>query len=1040
MRKIKRLLPVILVLLCGKAFSQAKNVNGTVVSEVDNDRLGNVAILNKSLKKETQTAANGTFVLLANDGDVLEISRVGYKKTTVKVTADRVITIKLAINNRQEGEVVVTAYGITKNKQSVSSSLQTISADDVQDTRRENILNSLAGRVAGATVTTTSGLPGASTSFILRGGNSMGGNNQALIVVDGVPYDNQTLNQENILAFSTSSRNADYTNRAADINSEDIESITILKGPEASALYGSDGSNGVVMITTKKGKSGKTNITYDNSFRYEKLYRFHTTQNTYARGNNGISDPVFTDLGFGEIGVVSPSFFGAKYAAGTPFFNNFQSFFQGGFTSQHNLSVDGGTDVSTFRLSVNKISNEGTVPNTSLDRLVVNLTNTAKVAKWLNVQTRMTYTKTENQKVNKGIGSFYLTLLQYPVTNDVSDYRNADGTRKLLLGSAPAGEYDNPLWDVNKNRSFDNTDRVNSNIKFNFEIAKGVTLTTIGAIDAYTTKGTQSFHPGSRYGFTNGGYLSTYLQRTKNLNSNTFLSLRKRTGKFNSSLLVGFNVDESNTDIDSYKGEQFIEPNFISINNTEPRSRDGLSTISQVRRIRSYGNYEINYNNLLNLSVAGSYEGSSTLLSRVVEKTPYYQYGSVSGSFIFSEIKGMANALPFLNFGKLRASYGTTGKSPISPYIIDDRFQGQTTTGGGYAYGVTGNNFGLEPEFTKILDYGFETKFFKSRIGLDVTFYQLNSFKQILAARSSYLTGFILKYFNGGEVVNKGTEILLTLKPFVSKKFNWEINANWSKNRNRIISMPANLPIFYDSDTWVYGNIRSQFTKDQSISSLWGYKYRRNVNGDILINATTGLPIVNNTFEYIADRQSDWVGGITNKINYKNIGLSFTMDIRKGGAVFNGTELALYRLGLSTRTLDREQSRVISGVLADGLENTTTPTKNNIAVNPFYRSAFYSSSTNFAEENFVEDVSWVRMRDITLSYQFSKTLLDKMKFLKDFKFFVTVTDPFIITNYSGADPSVSSNNVSTKGFGGGGIDYGSVSAPRAFNVGCRVTF
>ena len=373
MTKVLKCITIIAIMLCGKAFAQAKNFTGTVIAESDGDKLSNVSVYNRNTKKETQSNNVGVFTIAASDGDILEVSRIGYFKKRITVSADRVETIKLTVNNRQEGEVVVTAYGITKNKQNVSTSLQTISAEEVADTRRENLLNSLAGRVAGATVTSTSGMAGASTSFVLRGGNSMGGNNQALIVVDGIPYDNQTLNQENIVAFNTASRNADYTNRAADINAEDIESITILKGPEASALYGSDGSNGVIMITTKKGKAGKTTITYDNSFRFEKLYRFHNIQQEFARGRNGISDPLATDAAFGEAGVVSAFAFGDRFAPGTQLFNNIGNFFQGGFTSQHNLSLEAGGENSTYRLSINKTNTDGTIPQNTFARTVLTL-------------------------------------------------------------------------------------------------------------------------------------------------------------------------------------------------------------------------------------------------------------------------------------------------------------------------------------------------------------------------------------------------------------------------------------------------------------------------------------------------------------------------------------------------------------------------------------------------------------------------------------------------------------------------------------------
>jgi ferric enterobactin receptor len=1041
MKRLKQCIALFAIMLISINIYSQEKLTGTVVSAETNEKLSNAVAYNKTTKKGTSTNEQGLFSINASNGDIIEISLIGYFSKTITVSNDRIVNVELKVNPRQETGVVVTAYGINKMKAAVSSSTQKLNGEEIADTRRENFLNAMAGRVAGATIVSATGMPGASTSIILRGGNSMGGNNQALIVVDGVPYDNQTLFQENILAFSTASRNQDYTNRAADINPEDIESITILKGPEATALYGSDGANGVVMITTKKGKLGKTVITYDNSYRFEKIMKFHEVQTQYGRGRNGISDPLASEAAFGETGVVSPFFFGSEIDQSvTPLYDNIGNFFRGGFTAQHNIGIEGGSDLVNYRLSIGRTSQEGTVPNTGLKRTTVNLNNTLKMSKRLTFNSRLSYANSINEKANKGVGSFYLTLLQFPKFNDVSDYLTPTGSRKLLLGTNPSLEYDNPLWDVNKNRSNDEVNRFTTTGKIDYQIAKGVKYTVLLGLDQYTQKGLQVYHPQSRYGFSLGGYMSTYVQRTKNINFNTYLNLNKRFNKFTTDAIFGFTADEGNTDIDSYSGSRFIEQEFVSINNTEPTTRNALSTINKTRRVRGYSTFNLGYNNIAYLNFAASREGSSTLTSRQINKDPYYNYGSIGGSLVLSEIKGIDKALPFLSFAKIRANIGTTGKSPQSPYIIDDRFVGQLTTGGGYAYGFTGNNFQLESELTKIKEVGIELKFLKNRIGLDVTAYQLNSLKQILAARSSYLTGFILKYFNGGEVRNKGLEVLLNVTPIMKKNFSWDVSVNWAQNRNRILEMPAGLPLFYDSDTWVYGSLRGQFKKDGSIHDLAGGTYRRNSAGQILISPTTGLPLINSTFEKVGDRQQDWFGGVTSRLNYKDFTLSFTLDVRKGGDVFNGTELALYRMGLSTRTLDRNTPKIIDGVLADGFENSATPTKNNIVVTPAYRDAYYSSSTNFSEENFIENVNWVRMRDISISYLMPKKITDRLKVISQVRFFVTATDPFIITNYSGADPSVSANNTSTRGAGGAGIDYGSISTARGINVGFKVKF
>ncbi len=1034
-------------LLAQITFAQERTVTGTVTDD-DGTPLSGATVLNTTTKRSAVTNQSGFFQINAEKGNTLRITFVGFISKDFKVGDERQIKIALTESTAKTDEVVVTAYGIKREKKSLGYSTQVVGGDEIAQTKRENFFNSLAGRVAGATITASSGVPGASSQIVLRGATSIGGNNQPLIVVDGVPYDNQTLNQEALIggqSVSFANRNSDYGNRAMDINPDDIESITILKGPEATSLYGSDGASGAIVITTKKGKAGRTSITYDNSFRFEKLYRFADVQNTYTLGRNGIYDPNSVANPFSILGTSTgagvPAAFGPKMPAGSTIYDNTEGFFERGFTQQHNLTIEGGSEQSSLRLSTNFIDQDGIVPNTGFQRVSIRLSGSTKALNKINLSTSINYTNSRTDKASKGAGSYLLTLLTWPVTSDVRNYINPDGTRVPLRSVVNGNytiEYDNPLWDVYKNPAQDKVDRLTGNINIGSDVTKWLNLGAVFGIDYYTQYGDYITHPLSRFGFASNGFYSLYSQTTRNFSNVYKATVNKRLGDFTNTFTAGFAFEDNKTKIESQKGERFFEREFKSINNTDPLSRDAKTTVSNIRKVRFFGNLVTGYKGILFASLAGTREGVSTFMSKIVDKDPFFNYGSASLSFLFSDLKPM-KSLRFLDYGKARISYATTGKGPYSPYVIDYRFAPQITTGGGYAYDVTGNNFALQPEFTKSLEYGLELKFLKNRIGIDLTRYTVKSERQLLAARASYGTGYVIKWFNGGLVENKGWEAILNVVPVKSKNFTWESTVNFATNEGVVKEMPSDLPTYYDSDTWVFGNLRSQYFAGAKIGNLASNRFRRNNAGQVLISPTNGLPIRDDNFITVGDRQPDFTIGWINNFTYKNVSLSFNIDIRKGGSVFNGTEYFLYLTGYSTKTLDRETPRVIEGVLQDGLENTATPTKNTIAITPIYNSDFYNTNTAI-EEDFVEEVNWLRLRDVTLTYRLPSSWLAKQKVVKGASVFFTGTDLLMITNYTGADPSVNANNASNRGFGGAGIDFGSISTPRGFNFGCRVNF
>lgn len=1021
-------------------------VSGVVIGDDDNLPLRDVTVAIKGTKTATKTNQAGYYSIAAKKGDVVVFTFVDYARQEITVGNDLKINVRLVQATKQLGEVVVTAYGVKKSKRELGYTAQDVKGEDISGAQRDNWINALTGRVAGANITPTSGTPGASTTVVLRGAVSIGNSNSPLFVVDGVPYDNQTMNQENlasasnVAAVSFANRNSDYGNRAMDLNSDDIESVTILKGPEATALYGSDGASGAIVITTKKGSKGKATVRYSNSFRWEKIYRFPEIQTTYRRGTAGIADPNAVVNPFLSGNVYA--YFGPKYAAGTQLYDNINNFFRTGFSQRHSVDVDGGGDVATYRLSGSYFDQSGIIPNTGFERITINLNGSAKISKKVNLTSGITYSSTTTDKASKGAGGYLLNLLNYPSDLDVRDYQNADGTRKLYRSNSTAlnAEFDNPFWDVNKNTSQDKTNRLAVTLTLSADPFKWLNVSNTTGLDVYSQTGDFLMHPQSRFGFAVNGFYTLYQQNTRNL-SNVFKATgKKKIGQFSNTLTVGFANDDNKTRIEAQRGERFFEPNFKSLNNTDPLSLFAKTTVLNTRKVRFFGNYSLGYANLVYASVAGTREGTSTFLSREVVKNPYYNFGSASLSFIFGDLK-FFDRYSWFSYGKLRVSYGSTGKGLYQPYLIDRLFGQATTTGGGYANGVFGNNFGVGPERTSNFEFGGELKFLNNRFTLDVTRYSLKSKGQIIANRVSYGTGYVLKYLNGGEVENKGIEAVITAKVLDKKNFKWDVTVNFDRNRGKVISLPAGLPTYYDSDTWVFGNLRSQVYPGASISNLASTPILRNTAGDILINPTSGLPSVNASGDFVAvgDRQPDFKIGLINTFSYRDFTLSFNLDFRKGGDVWNGNEYFLYLTGLSKRTLDRETPVVIRGVLNDGLQNTTNPTRNNITVYPFYRSDYFTPGT-VSESDFIETVNWMRLRDATLSYNLPKKLLKRQKIISNASIFVTGTELFMITNYSGADPSVNSNTAFSRGFGGSGIDYGSISTPRGINVGCKVQF
>lgn len=1027
MKKILLLLVALVFLSSSMLNAQQRSVTGRVVEAGTNQPLPGVTVSVKGggQNQSTQTNNNGQFVISAPVGATLVFNFIGMTATERAVPASGNLDVTLESSTEALSEVVVTgAMGVMAKRKSFGSSVQSVSAENVAETQRENFVNALQGRVAGLDVISTSGVPGASSSIFLRGISSISGSNQPLIVIDGLPADNSTMHT-NLLATSGSTatsfenRGVDFTNRISDFNPEDIASITVLKGPEAAALYGIEAANGAIVITTKRGKAGTATMSYNNSFRVDQVTNVPEVQRVYGLGSGGIA------------GTASVNYWGPKYEEGTKFYDNVDGFFETALTQKHNLSFEGGSEMATWRISGAYTDQKGVVPNSLYDRINLTGSNRSRINDWLSVDVALNYSLTNNEQPFKGAGGPLLGLLLWPQTDDAKVYLNPDGTRRKYFDLA--AEIDNPYFNVEKNGISSKTNRIYA--------TSGITLTPLPwlsfdsklGFDVSSGENQVLRHPESNYGYTRGGLLDVLINNTRNINLQSFFTVDKEIGKFNANLMVGHALSDRSGWAVATSGEKFMDPNFVSINNSPQASRQSRTTQTDYRLVSAFGQLQMDWEEIVYLTITGRNDWSSTL--------PYdlnsFFYPSISTAINFTDIPALEGMKNVLSYGKLRASIAQVGRD-ARPYKIYPALEYKDVTTGGYGYGFTAPNPTLKPEMATSWEIGTELFFLDDRFGVEFSYYKKETKDQIVNdVRASYGTGFILTDMNGGHTRNQGVEVSLTLKPIVRPDFNWTSRINFARSRSELVSLPADLPESYNSDTWLYGNVRNGTRPGQPITSFTGFFYLRNDQGDILISPTSGLPLRASAFiGNGTNRWPKWTAGFSNELRYKNFSMNFLVDFRYGGDVLNATEHYLTARGLSMRTLDRDQPRIVEGVLQDGLENTANPTRNTMVLTPQYSNAYY---TGISEELFIErDVNWIRMKDITVNYRLPQSLLQRQNFFKSASVFVTATDLFLITNYSGLDPIVNGNTAAVGGSGGMGIDYGNFPMPTGINFGVRV--
>lgn len=1014
------------------AQSQTGKVSGTV-QDSNGEPLIGASVLVKGTKTGAITDLDGNFSINAAPNATLVISYVGCKPIEVKASQARVVKLEGAT---QLDEVVITGeFGMKRVARSVGSSAQNVKASDIAESGRNDFITALQGRVSGMTVTSSGGAPGASTSVVLRSATSLSGNNQPLYVVDGVPMNNSTFNSASGFAVKDdvsgqSVRSTDYSSRGNDFNPEDIESMTVLKGAAAAALYGSDASNGAIIITTKKGKSGKATVTYSNQFSWSKAYGWPEVQDKYANGAYGTTNYYYT------------SHFGGLYDGTTPLYDNAGAVLQTGFLNKQNVSLQAGNDKMSIRASASFIDQTGVIKTTSLTRNNISLSGQAEITKWLKFEGSMQYVNQTNDKAMRGTdGPLYRSYI-WPNVDDMSQYMAADGMHMKYPSYYFDTDLLNPLFALYKNRNEDKTDRIISSFTLNLTPIEHTFIRGQFGWDVSASTYENATHPyyqSKNQEAVNGG---SYNIAKYNTNDPTINILAGYNNTFNKKYTVGVQVgyhqlENGVTSLASY-GNNFKVIDFYSINNCSETSIVSKKRATK-RRIQAISaQAEFGYDNMAFINFRCRNDWSSTL---PVDNNSFF-YPAVELAYVFTELKPLKE-LTWLNFLKLRGSIAQVGKD--APVLsIDPELEATGLWGGGYKYGFTGPNRSLKPEMTTSYEVGVEGRFWNNRVNADLTWFKTRCDDQIVSGfRMSYATGFVLNNMNVGTFDTWGWEGHVDVDIFKEKDFRWNLGVNLSHTGSKVVYLPENLTEFYNAYTWNSGNIRNGVMVGSPITSLTGLKYQRNKEGQVLINPTSGLPYYDSEWSTIGDREPLLRLGITTSLSYKGFNLSALFTGRVNATVVNGTKRDMMSKGLSWESVALRESGayIFNGVLKDGNENSANPTKNTIAVD----MGQYTGTSIFTggDEDWVQDkINYLRCQELRLTYVVPTSFLKKntKNLISNASIYVAGNDLFTLTNYTGYDVVGNTMSAAAGGVGGEGMDVWSLPNPRAYSFGISVTF
>ena len=1077
-KKLGRLLAAMcaVVLTAGSLWAQNVTVTGTVVDNNNEPVIGAYVVV-EGTTVGTSTDANGAYRISAPRNGNLTFSSIGYKTQTVSIEGRSLINIILADDAEMLQETVVTALGIKKERKALGYSVTEVKSEELLRNKQTNVINSLAGKVPGVNVTQAGGAAGAGSSIIIRGGNSAseGRDNQPLFVVDGIIYDNSTVNAGNSGTDGMTKTATTFSNRVMDINPEDIESMSVLKGAAAAALYGSRAADGVVVITTKKGAAdGNVKVNFSTKYSYATISSAPEIQNTYARGSYDANGMLQTDQVF--------SSWGEKVKGRT--YDNVADFFKGANVFDNSVSVSGGHKNGSFFLSASNFDQNGVVPGTSYIKNTVRFNGEQKYGK-LTVGANVAYSIADTKKtlttsgLYDGGGNGTMTALySWPRSENMSHWMNDDGTKYRMFPNVdPSEEIENPYWIINKNELTDKNKRITGAVTASLDLTSWLNVAYRMGIDSYNNDSYTYIAPGGNVkSIYQNGRLSKAGVAYDYWTSNLMLNAHKQLGDFDFNLLAGTTAESTTRVRNTRWGWDFVTAGTISFGNIIDENKKFTESTTRKRLVGVYGEFRTAYKNIAYLTVTGRNDWSSTL---PVENNSYF-YPSVSGSFVFTELMPKNN---FLTFGKLRASWARVGKDAgayaTNTYLWDAQVVNGNFIGIGNSW--TGGSPYLVPEIQTSWEVGTELKFFGGRLGIDYTYYNSITRNQIAAPRLAQSTGYIFLTINSGSVQNKGMELMITGTPVDTRNFTWDVTLNLSGNRGTLGDFVDGVDFFYVTDVQIGGVKAASIPNGGYFLGLTGNYWVReteavqdldkegnvqyNADGSVKmkqvekeggryeIDPSTGLyKLKGSTTNVVGNREPIMIGGLNNNLRWKNLSLSFLLDLRLGGDIYNGTQYFLTSYGQSMRTLQRDK------ISFTGVVNTGT------AANPVWEDktvtyeagqtyeingrnysgasmiqSYYSNYCNNAY-NFIEKVNWVRLRAVNLSYDFS-SLLKGQNFIKGLVATASANNLFVWTNYTGGlDPEVAATGSGTGGSGSVGIDYCGVPSQRMYSFGLNLTF
>ncbi|MDR1348954.1 MAG: SusC/RagA family TonB-linked outer membrane protein [Prevotellaceae bacterium] len=1033
------------------AFAQTKTVTGKIIGS--DDGLGLPASVQvQGTTKGVSADIDGNYSIAVDRGQTLVISAIGYTAQEIVVGDANVIDVTLQVEAAQLTEAVVTALGIRKEKKALGYSVQDIKSEELLKNKNTNVINSLAGKIAGVNITQSSGAAGAGASITIRGGNSTSElrENQPLFVVDGVIYDNSTNVVGNSGTDGMTRSNTSYSNRVMDINPEDIENMSVLKGAAAAALYGSRAADGVIIITTKKGVEGVVRVDFSSKLSTAWANKLPDVQTKFGRGfysNNG----VFSDVTYW-------SWNNQPIADGTKLYDNIGNFFEGVTIFDNSVSVSGGSKNGSFYLSASNYNQGGLVATTGYNKTTFRFNGEQKYGRLtVSANTAYSIAKTDKTLIYQGLYSgggngTMEAVYSWPQTEDMSKYLNEDESKYRLFDGIwdLAADRENPYWIINKDKVNDRVKRFTGGLNASFKITDWWDVSARIGYDQYTTDAYTYIAPGSVVSaIYQGGRLNKSDNNYTYISSNLMTNFHKTFGDFDLNLLLGTTSEDTERHNQTHWGYDFITDGTLNHGNVPPANRFFTDATTKKRLIGVFSEFRASYKNIAYISVTGRNDWTSTL---PIENRSYF-YPSVSGSFVFTELLPKND---ILSFGKLRLSWAQVGKDAY-PYATTGSLTGYINYNGFMGAGnyYESGNPNLKPEIQTGWEIGTELRFLDGRLGLDYTYYHSETKNQIAIPRLSNASGYIMTAINYGSVVNKGMEIAITGKPVATKDFEWEITLNTSYNKGRLGEFLKGVAVFYPTDAQ-FGSVRAASIPNGGyFLGLTGYRWLRETdadgneiaNGRYQVDPATGLYKVSQDQNgVIGNREPSFIGGLSNTFRYKNLTFSFLLDFRRGGVVYNGTEHYLVSYGLSNlTTLNNRQSVTVSGVnsnTGDEYTQTYEADKSYVIGSVTYSGEAmikrYWDNYNSNSFNHTTSVNWLKLRSVQISYDFTN-LIKNQNIIKGLSVTVTGTNLLTITNYKGMDPEVSMA-LGTGGSGSTGIDYCSVPATSGLSFGINLTF